>query len=194
MGIFVTPPSTSEPTFAVGASTGAMRFGQLPSFALGGAVATSTATATSPLVCSGDSGGPIMQRPLVDDIPMPLFFGTAVGMPAPPPGTPSETCPPPGTTELWWRVDGRGKGNGEIDFISEQVEKWIGHCHDVPIPGGTALQCWGESCRGDADCGASEYCSAPASDYTGQCPICADSTQGCDCIEGQCLPQPKFTN
>lgn len=99
------------------------------------------------------------------------------------------------------------RGRPQYDFIEKIMRRWYSNdafsCKIVLEPANTGnlgyLECWGQPCQDDMDCGANGYCDQQPLEVAlnaprAVCPICSQlslptGASGCDCVYGQCLPK-----
>jgi hypothetical protein len=159
--------------------------------------------------CHGDSGGPLMRMntPVVTNTSStPQSVQVVVGVTSSG-DTPDALCtdggtPPSRRTSTWASV----AHPSNLTFIESRIRRWNGNpiteqsgfkCRDRPVDGeGSTPQvteCWGFPCTKDEDCDAfsGAVCSRAGRDYS-TCPTCDSFPDpACDCMIGQCLPDPN---
>lgn len=156
-------------------------------------VKATVGSSTEPVICKGDSGGPLYR---MADVGQPQLAPVLVGISSEfeldttPDGGVEPNCARPGDTERWRLVQ------PSLDFINQALQLWNGSAFTCkpPAGGGSSpdfVECWGAPCGGptgnDCDDSPTDYCSRGGADVEllSTCTTCGDGT--CSCIVGQCL-------
>jgi hypothetical protein len=152
-------------------------------------------TVDSPLLCKGDSGGPLMRT----GIALQTNLGSETGLEAIVgiASSSSDLCDTPTPEELplvatyWTRVDVDIHLNFIKNTMASNYPRFQNlRCTERRVanaPTDLVAECWGKACETTAECPAPQYCSNP--DPAPIVPLrdCAACDSGCDCIKGQCL-------
>jgi hypothetical protein len=167
-------------------------FGLAAPFTESGTLLFGTASPMGPLICGGDSGGPVVDTVSIPGDPAlsePVMVTTHQGFLfdvdecPPPPGKLSPECACGGSQLNEVRTD------LQMNFIQNSMREWNGvnfACNQVlTTRGRTVAECWGQKCQSNQDCPTGKTCSIDGVNLTG-CTVCPRG--GCGCIFGQCLP------
>jgi hypothetical protein len=167
-----------------------------------------TSDGSQSMLCSGDSGGPLMRTVTAQTNTHGTISVQAIVGVASTSNISDADCAK--TTPLGHSVFGRYSivANYFEDFIERRIRKWNGNpqqpntgflCAEQGVAPETIAECWGKPCSIDNDCDKTknQYCSNAGQSFMGEaCTTCETMAGGggssCNCIIGQCLEGPPL--